>query len=532
MRVADFFCGAGGFSEGFRQAGFEVCFAVDKWRPAITTYRANKPLTNTIVDDVIRISKLPDNEFHQLVPDTEVIIGSPPCQAFSSSNKSGNGDKTLGIELLEAYLRIVARKKYKTNSILKYWVLENVPNIRNYIKEKYTSKDLGLPGEFVLNALSESSKIYNAKYFGAPTNRKRFLCGEFPAPTETHTDNNVTTLGTVLRSLGEPLAGDREFIADCNYKDLILPISDVTDHQYVYLLEPFEWKTAKRLKEDKGYMGKMSFPENTNKPARTVMATMSASSRESMILASNDKYRLPTVREVASMMSFPLDYRFYGASIGIKYTLVGNAVPPKLSYALAVAMKVANSENIPNCYPQIHHDNEIPFINLNYQNLPIKEEKTKKKSAIFRYHIPYLILDAYRVEFTNRHSDFKVSKITWDVELHYSQGRAKAKSYSFELEAIKCDSELKHSIEEFIYNMQIRVGTPMDLQLRYCMTYNDRRTNQLLGPLELLEEVRRFIDNNIADKFKKSYESIENVGDKVPTIICFGYYILQEIMKI
>ena len=43
MRVADFFCGAGGFSEGFRQAGFEICFAVDKWEPAVNTYRANKP---------------------------------------------------------------------------------------------------------------------------------------------------------------------------------------------------------------------------------------------------------------------------------------------------------------------------------------------------------------------------------------------------------------------------------------------------------------------------------------------------------
>ena len=35
MRVADFFCGGGGFSEGFRQAGFEIVFAVDKWGPAV-----------------------------------------------------------------------------------------------------------------------------------------------------------------------------------------------------------------------------------------------------------------------------------------------------------------------------------------------------------------------------------------------------------------------------------------------------------------------------------------------------------------
>lgn len=103
MRVADFFCGGGGFSEGFRQAGFEIVFAVDKWAPAVNTYKGNKPGANVIQDDVIRISNLPDDEFEALVPDSEVIIGSPPCQSFSHSNKSGNADKELGIKLIEAY---------------------------------------------------------------------------------------------------------------------------------------------------------------------------------------------------------------------------------------------------------------------------------------------------------------------------------------------------------------------------------------------------------------------------------------------
>lgn len=117
MRVADFFCGGGGFSEGFRQAGFNIVFAVDKWEPAITTYKGNKPGVNAILDDVIRISNLPDDEFEALVPDSEVIIGSPPCQSFSHSNKSGNADKSIGIQLIEAYLKIIARKKYKNNLV-------------------------------------------------------------------------------------------------------------------------------------------------------------------------------------------------------------------------------------------------------------------------------------------------------------------------------------------------------------------------------------------------------------------------------
>ena len=259
MRVADFFCGGGGFSEGFRQAGYDIMFAVDKWEPAVNTYRGNKPGVNVIQDDVIRISKLPEDEFEALVPDTEVIIGSPPCQSFSHSNKSGNGDKTLGIQLIEAYLRIIARKKFKHNSILQYWVLENVPAVKDYIKEEYTAADLELDGDFVLKPLGGASGKYNAKYFGAPTNRERFLCGEFPPLVATKQDNNVTTLKMVLDSLGDPLSRDYERITDINYPDLTLERQQVTDHHYVYELADFEWKTAKRLKQDKGYMGSVTF---------------------------------------------------------------------------------------------------------------------------------------------------------------------------------------------------------------------------------------------------------------------------------
>ena len=146
MRVADFFCGAGGFSEGFRQAGFDVVFGIDKWAPAVQTFKANHPNAKAIQDDVIRISNLPDDEFNTIVPDTEVIIGSPPCVAFSGSNKSGNGDKELGLALLRAYIKIIARKKLMKKSVLKYWILENVPNVRKYVKDEYSAKELGLPG--------------------------------------------------------------------------------------------------------------------------------------------------------------------------------------------------------------------------------------------------------------------------------------------------------------------------------------------------------------------------------------------------
>lgn len=125
-------------------------------------------------------------------------------------------------------------------------------------------------------------------------------------PVATKTDNNITTLRQVLDSLGDPLRADNGPITDINYPDFTLEAQQVTDQHYIYELAAFECKTAKRLKQDKGYMGKMSFPENLDKPARTVMATMTASAREAMILGYGEgRYRLPTVREAACMMSFP-----------------------------------------------------------------------------------------------------------------------------------------------------------------------------------------------------------------------------------
>ena len=143
LKVADFFCGAGGFSEGFRQKGFDVSFALDNWKPAVETHDLNHPKCNAVLMDIIELDT--PEKIDQIVPDVDIIIGSPPCIAFSGSNKAGKADKSLGIKLIETYLRIIAWKKNKGG--LKYWILENVPNSGKYIKEEYSWKELGLPGK-------------------------------------------------------------------------------------------------------------------------------------------------------------------------------------------------------------------------------------------------------------------------------------------------------------------------------------------------------------------------------------------------
>src|ERR1700754_5139446 len=287
LSVIDFFCGAGGFSEGFRQAGIKVIWAIDNWKTAVDTHLENHSDTNTICQDVIKISQLPEREFHNVVPDSEVIIGSPPCTFFSNSNRSGNGDKVKGLELIKAFLRIIARKKFRKGSLLKYWLLENVPKVQNHLQSKYTAKELALDGNFTLVVKSHSSGEYNAKYYGVPTNRTRYFCGEFPPPEKTIAhDKDLILLKEVLNALGRPKEKLHQDIIDPIY-GIKMKGEDVSDHHYIHQLSEFEKTKIIRLKQDKGYMGRMAVPENPEKPARTIMATMSFTSRECFVLGYN-----------------------------------------------------------------------------------------------------------------------------------------------------------------------------------------------------------------------------------------------------
>jgi DNA (cytosine-5)-methyltransferase 1 len=525
LKVIDFFCGAGGFSEGFRQAGFDVFWAVDKWAPAVLTHKKNHPECDVYLGDVEEISKLPDEEFHALVPDSEVIIGSPPCVAFSNSNKSGKGDKDLGVRLIEAFIRIVARKKDKENSILKYWILENVPNSKSFIEKAYATNHLG-------DKLNSASGIYNAAFYGVPSRRKRFFCGNFPAPEEiTKTEEDIIYLRDVLDSLGKPIEKQNSIINDPVYGFSMLG-SNVTDHHYIHKLARYQWKKAKQLKQDKGYMGKMSFPEAKNRPARTIMATMTSSARESMIFGNGrGSYRTPTIREVASLMSFPIDYRFYGKSVGIKYKLVGNAVAPKLAYAFAKAIVEKENLPIPTNYPLLSFSqNDTDFYNLNGIKIPIKKEKPKRDVARFKYHIPYLIEKTYRVELTNHNSDFERKEFRWDVEIHKSQGIT-AKVFTPEYSESWIPKEILPDVIQFIENMSTEIVDGNEFQKVFCLVQTIRKKQNLTGPMELLADVRSFLDSLQLD-YNKTIEIQENYSlIELPIIISIGYFVLSEIIS-
>ena len=103
----DLFCGAGGLSEGFRQAGFRVLAGNDIDEVAGETYSA------THLDAVFLGGPIQEITAKKLLSETglakgdlDCLIGGPPCQAFSVYNHQ-RGMHDIRSHLFREYLRLV-----------------------------------------------------------------------------------------------------------------------------------------------------------------------------------------------------------------------------------------------------------------------------------------------------------------------------------------------------------------------------------------------------------------------------------------
>ncbi len=443
LRVFDLFCGAGGFSEGFRQAGFEIVGGLDKWPPAVKTYNHNFGEGMAEVQD---IDAIPPDEIDQRIPDTEVLIGGPPCVHFSNSNRCGRHDRLPeGAALINAFLRIVAVKKHKHRSVLKAWFMENVPNANKGLEDSYTFADLKLSGWANRNghrsedeaiSLHDKKQKLNAADYGVPQNRLRLVLGELIKQRKTASfrlekSDTAKTVGDMLDDFPKPNGRKQQRVIDPNYPDIERFTSEISDHFYDTGIHEVFWHEARRLKQEHPYMGKMSFPENRYRPSRTVMATLTAASRESLIYKcegsrqGNGQYRMPTARERAVLMGYPLHYQFSGTE-GVKVKQIGNSICPPLAYVIANAVrKHLGLRKL----RKKRFDEELPDI-LDNLNRRAKRDfngmmPRKKPGVKFRGH-PFKLRNM-TVELTNYSLANGATKVlqepTWAVFATYGTGR-------------------------------------------------------------------------------------------------------------
>lgn len=562
LSVIDCFCGAGGFSEGFRQQGYKIVLGIDNYLPAIETFNHNFNL-NCSVKNILDFEDSIDEI--EALPDTDVIIGSPPCVSFSHSNNSGKADKEIGIRLTKVFLRVIAVKRYKNKSKLKAWFMENVINSKKHLEKSYTFIDLNLSDWAVENnfdpnqiavQLEGNQSIINSADYGSGQKRKRLFSGEIfsidslfvPPPThkdpksEGHQKHHIT-LGELKNQLPKPNSPiSQTIINDPLYPSISIKTEELTDHFYDTGLYSCEYKQSRFLKINHPYMGKMSFPEDETKPSRTVTATKIGASREALIFKSehnrkgNGEFRGPTVREIATLMGFPFTYQFKGSE-GTKWKLIGNAVCPSVSRAFAKQLRI--EQGLQPIHPPIVNTelNLEGIEDLNTFSKKIFNNQPKRnKNSRFRRH-PFkdgnltVSLSNYDIEKNSR----DISR--WITSVQYGNGDG-FPTFNFpdgtyrEIEEVISKIKNGNKFIRIINNgFTEKIAKKDFLQEMYETQIS---TAPFLEPTQLIEELARIIEDlDVGDiYFFQEGNIIFKKKAKVPAKQLFALYALNKITSI
>jgi DNA (cytosine-5)-methyltransferase 1 len=162
LTAMDLFAGAGGLSEGFRQAGFDIVGGTDADPDALATYRQNFPAAEAIGGDIR--DPAVQEQVLAAAEGTDVIVGGPPCQAFSQVRNHVRLIDDPRNALYREFVAIVA-------SVLPpVFVMENVPGMDQMGVRGEVLEDLGLDGEYDV-----TSSVVDAADFGVPQTRKRIV---------------------------------------------------------------------------------------------------------------------------------------------------------------------------------------------------------------------------------------------------------------------------------------------------------------------------------------------------------------------
>ena len=236
-------------------------------------------------------------------------------------------------------------------------------------------------------------------------------------------------------------------------------------------------------------------------------------------------------------MSFPITYQFQGNSEASKYKLVGNAVCPMMSRAIAKAILLKEGLDIPEKFIQL--PKIIPNVDLTGRPYIKRDPRPRRQNAKFSMHIPYLKVNGFRVDLSNRESNFEEEKVVWSCIFHTSTGKA-AKWQIVDQGHLRGMflSRFVDGFDEFEKDMVRTFNNKLPNASTFQKIYCRRSRSKKLGPEEALVIMRELVDKHFPEEKyeKKTLGSagpplgIKNKND-IPIRILAGVYLCNYVSE-
>lgn len=347
LKAVDFFCGAGGMTYGLSQAGIDVLAGIDIDINCKETYELNNPnskfihadIHNLSVKDISRMIGIKKND------NSLIFIGCSPCQYWTKINTNKEKSEK-SKNLLEDFQRFISHFKPG------YIIVENVPGL-------YNKKDKNALSPFLKflkkNGYSYNHGLINANHYGVPQHRIRYLLlstrltDDIILPQREYDDTLIVRNFIGIENgfpTVEPGHKDKT-----DFRHTVASLSE-KNKKRIEITPPNggtreSWKDVPELQIDayhgndnifKDVYGRMYW----DKPAPTI--TTKFNSLSNGRFGHPDEDRAISLREGATLQTFPKPYIFTKDNMAVTARHIGNAVPPELAKRIGTTIIEANAK--------------------------------------------------------------------------------------------------------------------------------------------------------------------------------------------
>jgi len=342
LKAIDFFSGAGGLTHGLMVAGISVIAGIDNDGSCRATFLKNNKGAIFLEKDIIKYS--PENLKNDLKikknDDRMIFAGCAPCQFWSIIRTSKEKSKKTKNLILD-FQKFV--EYFKPG----YVVVENVPGI---------SSKRGSPmGNFIATleflGYNVAHDITDMSLYGVPQKRKRFTLiasrvSKVSLPKPNGKKRTVRNILGVNNGFSKIKAGTKDettflhtvaSLSKKNLERLKLTTANGGDRSI--------WQNKKKLKLACYATGEKKFYDTYgrmwwDKPSPTITTKFFSISNGRF--AHPEENRAISLREGATLQTFPKNYEFLGSSVASTARMIGNAVPP--SFAKIIGEQIINSK--------------------------------------------------------------------------------------------------------------------------------------------------------------------------------------------